>query len=57
MSKVKYTKPNGTEIEINATEEAKAYVKSLGWKETNRLKKQEEPKEEPKKEQQLDKIS
>lgn len=37
--KITYTKPNGTEITVNKTEANRDYAKKLGWKETNRIKK------------------
>ena len=39
MKKIKYTKPTGVELEVNDTEDNRAYAKKNGWKETNRIKK------------------
>jgi hypothetical protein len=39
--KIKYTKPNGNEIEVNNTPEIREYAKNNGWKETNRAKPRE----------------
>lgn len=42
---MKWTKPNGTEIETNDSPETIAYCESLGWKKEVKRKRKTQPKE------------